>query len=100
MTASSKTSPRRIELRNGGVVAIMEGPNGENPKPRTATFGECHDEIARLRAALKDLSDMYTHAWDRADGDLVMMGASVPRFEKVHSAARIALGEKDLFDGE
>lgn len=47
----------------------------------------------RLRVALKGLSDMYARTWDRADGALVMMPDSVPRFEQAHRAALIALGE-------
>ena len=34
---------------------------------------------------------MYSHAWDRVDGALVMMPASVKRFEDAHAKASAAL---------
>lgn len=50
---------------------------------------------AELRGALKELSDMYAHAWDTVNGDLLMMGDSVKRFEKAHDRARAALAVPD-----
>lgn len=57
------------------------------------------DEVLQLRAALKDLTDMYTHAWDLVDGGLIMLPPSIPRFEAAHNAAMLALGIK-LVDPE
>lgn len=45
------------------------------------------NEVEKLRSALKGLSDMYTHAWDLADGGLMMMESSMDRFEKAHQVA-------------
>lgn len=45
------------------------------------------EENRRLRAALKGLSDMYGHAWDLADGGLIMTKASMSRFEAAHADA-------------
>lgn len=63
------------------------------------------DEVASLRAqlaealaALKGLSDLYGHAWDRVDGALVMMGDSVDRFEKAHADAYDVLNPGALTD--
>lgn len=58
------------------------------------------DEIERLRDALKGLSDMYTYAWDRIEGGMVMF--DLERFEAAHKTARIALGTPflDLDTGE
>lgn len=53
-------------------------------------------EIERMRAALKSVDDLYSHAWDRADGGLSMFGSSVPKFEAAHKAVREALGIKLL----
>ena len=58
-----------------------------------------HAEVAALRTALKDLSDMYGHAWDLVDGGLMMMDhrrrfralQSISRFERAHEAALAAL---------
>ena len=49
------------------------------------------NERPALVKALKDLSDMYTVAWDRVDGCLVMFGGGLERFEKAHHAAQVAL---------
>lgn len=40
-----------------------------------------------LREALKELTDLYSHIWDRVDGAFVLMPASIPRFEKAHAKA-------------
>lgn len=45
------------------------------------------NEVEKLRSALKGLSDMYTHAWDLAEGGLMMMESSMDRFEKAHQVA-------------
>lgn len=58
--------------------------------------GECAAEIARLRSALEGLSNMYSYAWDLADGGLMMMPDSIPKFEAAHAAARTALGFNDI----
>ena len=48
-------------------------------------------QVDALAGALKDLSAMYAHAWDLVDGGLMMMGTSIPKFEKAHKAAYKAL---------
>ena len=47
-----------------------------------------HDALVK---ALTELSNMYTHAWDRVDGGLTMFGSSVDRFEKAHRDAHVLL---------
>lgn len=49
--------------------------------------------LVECAAALKALSAMYAHTWDRVDGVLVMLQGSVERFEDAHSAAREALSK-------
>lgn len=49
------------------------------------------EDVDGLLTALKDLSKMYTHAWDLVDGGLTMMGESIPLFEKRHKAASKAI---------
>lgn len=44
-----------------------------------------------LVAALSELSNMYASTWDGVDGCLRMFGDGVPRFEKAHHAAQIAV---------
>ena len=58
-------------------------------RPEDCVF--CHRD--QLKTALKGLSAMYTRAWDRVDGGLVMLPPSIPEFEAAHAAARVALGE-------
>jgi hypothetical protein len=45
-----------------------------------------------LREALQALSHMYSYAWDRTDGALVMF--DIERFEAAHEKARTALSQK------
>lgn len=52
-------------------------------------------EIESLRTALHGLARIYSDAWDRVGGGLVIL--DIPRFEEAHKAARIALGTP-LFD--
>jgi hypothetical protein len=49
-------------------------------------------------AALKELSAMYAHAWDRVDGCLVMMPGSIERFEKAHAEAKRVLRSQQPAD--
>jgi hypothetical protein len=49
------------------------------------------DTAPTLAKALHELSAMYTHAWDLVGGGLVMLEASIPRFEKAHANAIAAL---------
>jgi hypothetical protein len=53
------------------------------------TVLELLDEIDSLRCALKDLSAMYSFAWDRVDGALVTF--DIKRFETAHAKAKAAL---------
>jgi hypothetical protein len=50
------------------------------------------DEIVKLRAALKGLSDIYTSAFDLVDGGLILLPDSVPRYEAANKMAMEALG--------
>lgn len=57
------------------------------------------DLIARLpemEAALKMHYALYTHAWDTVDGNLVMFGESIDKFEAAHAATHKALGYAPL----
>lgn len=45
----------------------------------------------QLREALKEMEAMYTHAWDRVEGGLLMMPDSVARFDSACERARAAL---------
>lgn len=47
--------------------------------------------IQVLREALRALSDMYVYAWDSVNGDLIMMGSGVNKFESAHARAEEAL---------
>lgn len=58
-----------------------------------ATSDSIKAAAQELYDALAELSDMYVHAWDVADGGLMMMGSSVERFEKAHEAATAALAK-------
>lgn len=70
-------------------------PHGHTARRKCETCDREDDqaEIARLRAALKGLSDMYARTWDRVDGALVMMPDRVSLFEEAHRQAFIALGD-------
>lgn len=54
------------------------------------------DLAKQIIATLRQVDDLYSHAWDRADGGLSMFGSSVPKFEAAHTAVREALGIKLL----
>lgn len=45
--------------------------------------------------ALKELSAMYSHAWDAEGGALVMLPPSVARFEAAHEKAQIAIAKAE-----
>lgn len=49
-----------------------------------------------LRDALSELSAVYTSCFDLVDGGLIILPASVERFEKANAAARKALGFNDV----
>jgi len=49
------------------------------------------ERIKALDGALRELSAMYSHAWDTVNGDLLMMSGSIPRFEAAHKRAEEAL---------
>lgn len=68
------------------------------PDEWVTVYGDAADEVEKLRAALKGLSDMYAQTWDRVDGALVMMPETVSQFEAAHKKARIALGEPLIGD--
>lgn len=53
-------------------------------------------EIDHLLGVARQVDELYSHAWDRADGGLSMFGSSVPKFEDAHKAVREALGIKLL----
>ncbi len=55
---------------------------------------------AELLKALRDLSDMYGHAWDLANGGLMMMEPSIPRFESAHTAAQKAIARAEGRDSD
>lgn len=57
---------------------------------------EAATEIEKHLAALRQVDELYSHAWDRTDGGLSMFGSSVPKFETAHKAVREALGIKLL----
>lgn len=67
----------------------------EMPKFDEAAVNERPMLLSRIREleeALRGLSNMYTHAWDLADGGgLIMLPPSIERFEASHEAARAAL---------
>jgi len=48
-----------------------------------------------LLEALKELSAMYTHAWDSDGGALIMLPPSVPRFEAAHAKAVDAISKAE-----
>jgi hypothetical protein len=75
-----------IDEAHGFAIAAMRGSPEE-----CAENAVLAASAPSLLAALRALSDMYTHAWDRTDGALVMSGSSVPKFEAVHEAARSAI---------
>lgn len=84
---------------------LLQRYNGQrNPTDRKngiwCKHADAIEIIERLRDALAGLSDMYAHAWDRADGALVMMPESVKRFEAAHEKARAALGRQFVDDAE
>lgn len=69
--------------RDGDICTFQQSPTDEDARLMAAA--------PVLLAALTDLSNMYSHAWDRVDGGLTMFGSSVDRFERAHHAAQIAL---------
>lgn len=54
---------------------------------------ELHAMLVECGAASKELSNMYTHAWDRVDGAVFMAGESVPRFERAHHGVELMLAK-------
>ena len=56
---------------------------------------ELKKRISTLEIALRELSAMYSHAWDAVDGSLLMLPESIPRFEAAHRAAEAALKESE-----
>lgn len=84
-----------IELESGSWAAAYAGTNANAKLVAAAnptTIRRLLSERDALRKALEALEDMYVHAWDSADGGLVMLGHSIPKFEEAHRQARIALG--------
>lgn len=90
------------EMREALLIANQRGDEWRRK------FNDDTDTIAELRArleacekALKGLYDMYSHAWDLADGSgLIMLADSIPRFEAAHNAAHLALGYPELIGDE
>ena len=88
---TSKDIVKRLRDLAGGAVARSIEEH---------TMAEAANDIELLRAALKGLSDLYSYAWDRVDGGLMMMPeGGVPKFEAAHKAALIALGV-EVYDGD
>lgn len=54
------------------------------------------EELANCAVdSLRELSDMYQHAWDTDNGNLVMLAESIPRFEAAHGKAQAFLLDFD-----
>ncbi|WP_162730861.1 hypothetical protein [Achromobacter xylosoxidans] len=54
------------------------------------------EELANCAVdSLRKLSDMYQHAWDTDNGNLVMLAESIPRFEAAHGKAQAFLLDFD-----
>lgn len=71
-----------------------------NGAPYTSSGNNLLSKLAIAREALKDITKMYSHAWDLVNGGLMMMPDSIPQFEKAHekvekALAAISLGEKE-----
>lgn len=66
----------------------VQCPGALRLAPIIVTAVNNHNALVK---ALTDLSNMYSHAWDCVDGNLVMLGPSIERFEKAHYAAQVAL---------
>lgn len=49
--------------------------------------------LAQLVAAVKGMTKLYPHVWDRTDGGLVVFPENVVRFDAAFDALRIAVGE-------
>lgn len=49
--------------------------------------------LAQLVAAVKGMTKLYPHVWDRTDGGLVVFPENVARFDAAFDALRIAVGE-------
>jgi len=67
-------------------------PEGLNTQPAPPSVVETlTDEkptYEELLGALKELSAMYTYAWDLSDDSgLIMFADHIPRFEKIHHRA-------------
>jgi hypothetical protein len=67
-----------------------------NADYQSALAAAWEQRCRKLYAAAVELSAMYGHAWDRVDGALIMMGGSVPRFEKAHEVMSEVLSLLDL----
>lgn len=62
---------------------------------------EMIETLKGVRDAMSGISDMYTHAWDRVDGDLVMMGRSIELFETRHTELKEQITAlTNLIEGE
>ena len=77
----------RVQQQNDYTVALVEDPN-DGPYIVRAC-----NAYPKLIAALREMSEMYSHAWDRVGGGLVMMEPSVNRFDDANETAANLLRE-------
>ncbi|MEY9676062.1 hypothetical protein ABIE93_005996 [Bradyrhizobium elkanii] len=76
------------------LLYVSDGADDPEPYPAEANAAfivKAVNNHGALVKALTDLSNMYSHAWDSVDGNLLMLGPSIDRFEKAHHAAQVAL---------
>ena len=87
------TLVRYVEAGAYYEVATLYGGGLEKETARSAIEANASLIAAapELLEALAAISEMYSHAWDREDGALVMMGSTVQYFERCHEQARAAI---------
>ena len=106
---STRHTPGPWRKRDHGFIYA---PDGEHFETLVARVGAFHDEellpfsrerwtadahliaaAPELLAALRAMEAMYTHAWDRTDGGLLMMPGSVERFDAACEKARATIAK-------
>ena len=84
------------------IEAIAQRPTYCKTDGEAVTLSRAERDalVAMVKAAIdacRGLSQMYSSTWDSANGDLLMLAPSIPRFEAAHRKAIDFLNE---FDGK
>ena len=88
------------QLRQWAEFVAWDEPDYRKPsvsdiRNQLDAHADALEERQELIAALRGLSEMYVHSWDLVSGGLVMLGDSLPKFERAHETARALLARLD-----